>query len=477
VVLLRKYTSSSDTLHLRVPNGSLNNFFLTFQGNATIVFTDAVSHRYTVALHAIAGINFIRRYISLPFAGTDIFVSDKSNQFHLMELRTVAHQKIESVSYDRQSATLVGDWGVHCLQDGKWQLFLSQTSNRGIWELSCASNGSVLFSNGNRMISYTFLKNDIRKQKIYFYPDFSVSSTQLVFSKKDSNYTLRVLPFPQNDQYEPLPADMGIMLDRGPKQWRHKNFELYMWNIHPSVLVLAFDTYFTQAQFLKRIAFFREKQNFQGEILSDNQLMGKHGWNAHNYFAEDLALFFTAADENILSEQEKLLRNILVANGVLRIKSGTYVAGRGALLGFSIQAPILLREQLLGHELMHGLYYTSNAYRRYVWQTWEAIDDEVKDFWRFFLSTLGYAADDEALVVNEFQAYLLQKSQAVLRTYYTQYQYKLIRYRPSSETYIKSFYKKRFDDFIAPSSMLWQYINVYMGIQVPDFRMQSCSTN
>ena len=54
-------------------------------------------------------------------------------------------------------------------------------------------------------------------------------------------------------------------------------------------------SYEIQDAFFKRLAFFVEKAGHAGRIESLSALGGLHGYNAHDYRAEDLARFFDTA--------------------------------------------------------------------------------------------------------------------------------------------------------------------------------------
>ena len=49
--------------------------------------------------------------------------------------------------------------------------------------------------------------------------------------------------------------------------------------------------------FFRRLSYFVEKKGFRGSLMTNSELEGMHGWNAHDYRPEDLALFYTVADK------------------------------------------------------------------------------------------------------------------------------------------------------------------------------------
>jgi hypothetical protein len=223
-----------------------------------------------------------------------------------------------------------------------------------------------------------------------------------------------VLGTVKSTDHAPIPSDLGVLGWYYPQSaWRQPDYELFAWNLYPGILVFDMRSYEVQSRFFKRLAFFVEKRGFRGEMLSDAELAGRHGWNAHNYRPEGLAGFYNvaAAEGVALNQEELLLREILLANGVLRRGDNQeLVAGRGGILSVSQQSSPVLRELLLLHEAYHGVFYANQAFRSGVDAQWESLSDAEREFWRRMLSYLTYDPNDSYLMVNEFQAYLLQQS-------------------------------------------------------------------
>ena len=143
--------------------------------------------------------------------------------------------------------------------------------------------------------------------------------------------------------------------------------------------LLIFDTadYATQSRLFRRLAFFVEKRGFRGRLLTDEDLAGRRGYNAHDYAAPDLARFFTLAQHEgvVLNEAELLLRDVAVMHGIVQPDpGGGWRAGAGAILSISQASSPLLRDLLLRHEALHGLYFTHARYRESVWGGVAAVD-------------------------------------------------------------------------------------------------------
>jgi hypothetical protein len=68
-----------------------------------------------------------------------------------------------------------------------------------------------------------------------------------------------------------------------------------------------------------------------------------------------------------------------------------------------------LRELLVRHEAFHGVFYEEPGFREGVTRVWQALTDEERDYWRRVLGYMTYDPADEYLMINEFQAYLMQQ--------------------------------------------------------------------
>ncbi|MFW6215488.1 MAG: hypothetical protein ACOC45_06035 [Alkalispirochaetaceae bacterium] len=212
---------------------------------------------------------------------------------------------------------------------------------------------------------------------------------------------------------EPVPADMAQILTYPKERWRRQGYELFRWSAYPEILVFDTESYAFQARMFRRLAFFVEKEGFRGTLLSNADLANRHGWNAHNYRPPGLADFYNAVEERsfTLNEEEILLREIVLREGVLlrNEETGRYEPGVGGVLSVSQESWSLLRELLITHEALHGIYYEEPEFRSFVEGIWEEeFTPQEREFWRFFLSYMTYDPDDLYLMQNEMQAYLLQ---------------------------------------------------------------------
>ena len=218
----------------------------------------------------------------------------------------------------------------------------------------------------------------------------------------------------------PLPADPGALLLYDSESWRQPDYELFAWGRFPRILILDTASYAVQSRFFKRLAFFVEKKGCRGRLVSDQEFADLHGFNAHDYRAEDLARFFQAAREQLfaLNPEEELLKQILLANGIIR-DDGVFNPVRGGILSISRNSYPILRRHLLTHECAHGLFFSLPELREASFQAWDRLPEQEQRFWKLFFRWMRYDTDDPYLTVNEYQAYLFQQPRSGVRYYFT----------------------------------------------------------
>ena len=247
---------------------------------------------------------------------------------------------------------------------------------------------------------------------------------------------LEVVPSPARAQapggpvLDPLPADPAAVLLYDLRYWRQPGYELFAWERFPGILIVDTADYEAQDRFFKRLAFFVEKEGYRGRLVTEREMSGRHGYNAHDYRAEDLARFFAEVDAQDfpLNPEEKLLRSILTANGLLRgggktatareTATARVTAGQGAVLSISRESSEPLRALLLTHESLHGLFFTLPRYREACEAAWRDLQEPERKFWRLFLDWGSYDFRDGYLAANEMQAYLLQQPREDLNFYF-----------------------------------------------------------
>jgi len=218
---------------------------------------------------------------------------------------------------------------------------------------------------------------------------------------------------------DPLPADPGALLLYNPASWRQPEYELFAWSRFPHILIMDTASYPVQSRFFKRLAFFVEKRGYRGRLVSNEEFAGLHGFNAHDYRAEDLAGFYQEARKQLfaLNPEEELLKQILLANGVIR-DDGVFCPGKGGILSISRSSYPVLRRHLLTHECAHGLFFSFPEFREASFEAWDRLSEQEQDFWKLFFRWVGYDTEDPYLTVNEYQAYLFQQPRSGVRYYF-----------------------------------------------------------
>ncbi|MDR2134563.1 MAG: hypothetical protein LBP27_05590, partial [Treponema sp.] len=206
----------------------------------------------------------------------------------------------------------------------------------------------------------------------------------------------------------PVSADPGIILDFPREAWRDPRYEVFRWESFPSLLVFDTADYAAQDRLFKRLAFFTEKAGFRGRLAADEEIAGLHGWNAHDYRAEDLARFFDAARKSNfpLLAEERELEEILVESGIVRRNGG---AGEGGVISISRESAAYLRLRFMAHEGFHGLFFIDEDFRNFSRERWEKFPRQAKRFLASFFDFQRYDTGDDYLVVNEFMAHILQQ--------------------------------------------------------------------
>ena len=226
-----------------------------------------------------------------------------------------------------------------------------------------------------------------------------------------------------SEVFVPVRTDPGLILKYPKTNWRVADYEIFEWDRFPGILFFDTRNYDIQDNFFRRMAFFVEKQGYKGRILSNEELQGKHGYNAHDYSPESMADFFNAADKKgiMLNKEEETLRKILLQNGLLISEDGKLKGGTGGLVSISQESADYLRAQLLAHEGWHTLFFRDENYRNYVTAVYYTFDPTSQAFLiDYFKSqpSLGYDTNDEYLMKNEFMAYIMQQGLGAVSDYF-----------------------------------------------------------
>ena len=311
-------------------------------------------------------------------------------------------------------------------------------------------------------------------ETFYFHPPFLGFPPETIEVRglpAEAGLLLRSLPRRDWEKgapsFDPIPTDLRLLAE-GLPVWRRPDFEVFSWNLFPEILLFDTRDYGVQNRLFHRLAFFTEKKGFRGSLQPDGVIQDRHGWNAHNYSAEGLAAFFEAARRASfpLNEMEVWLGEYLLSRGVLKKNADAFAPGRGGVLGVSRESSPAHRRLLLTHEIFHGIYYELPGYRRLVENTWDRLPPEQKEFWKLFLSWMQYDVTDPGLLVNEFQAYLLQQPPGAADEYFrkTVTSRILARY-PERGEWFEELFRRHPRMFAAPAGILSAHLEAALGVR------------
>jgi hypothetical protein len=141
----------------------------------------------------------------------------------------------------------------------------------------------------------------------------------------------------------------------------------------------------------------------------------------NDFLVSELVVFFNLADMGgiQLNAQEIALRKKLIDYRLMVERTGFYQAVKPQAVILSIpqettgklsgpQVSSLARKTILMHEISHAEYYTNPLYANYCRHFWRNVMTEnQRSAFRKFLSSSSYNPDNEEMMVNETQAYLL----------------------------------------------------------------------
>ena len=330
--------------------------------------------------------------------------------------------------------------------NGRTELLIDsdiKDGDSGFIELELSGSGRVLLSEGDKTAEFRF-DAGTEAEKVQLYTSLTGISPEIItFAATDQKFDLhsaRVVAI--QSESSPLPADIGHIIFSDFTDSDESGWNVYSWNIIPEVLIFDTADYKVQARLFKRLAFFVEKPGFVGRLVPNEELEGRHGWNAHDYKPEDLADFFTKAEETgfTLNSEEMELRSLLLDQGIIIRAGSGYMAGRGAVLSVSRETEKSWRYRFLTHECLHGLFFTDTVYKSEIYGAFAELKPEEVEFWKRLLDYRRYDVENTYLLVNEFMAYSLQQPIDEVNDYFKGFLYKkMIAARPYEESFINEF--------------------------------------
>ena len=222
-------------------------------------------------------------------------------------------------------------------------------------------------------------------------------------------------------------ADFSQVLDS-------RTGELTVWQMaeNPSIYIFDFPGLTYQGRSFNRITQFTEQQTTEPypKVLS-NQELARYVEAArrtqadfafgHDVLISELVQFFNFAlrDKVELNPEEIVIREFLMEQGLVRFWRGFYQAMKPGVVVLAIPQtqdrkatePMVspgARYAILLHELAHGEYYANPHYAKFCQRFWyETMTENQRELFKRFLANFNYAVNNEELLINEMQAYLM----------------------------------------------------------------------
>lgn len=251
----------------------------------------------------------------------------------------------------------------------------------------------------------------------------------------------------------PVRTDPGLILNYNKSAWRTLDYEIFEWDRFEQILFFDTRNYNIQDNFFKRMAYFVEKEGYKGTLLTDEQLQGKHGYNAHDYSAVSMANFFNKAlQENFtLNKEEEILKKILLENDLIEFDGTVFIPNEGGIVSISQESAPYLRSTFLAHEGWHTLFFKDEEFRNFTSAVYYTMDQTSIQFLKDYFKSqpgLGYDQNDDYLMHNEFMAYIMQQNISEVSKYFVHLANRgsVIKYTPKLAAYVRNTEGKTFED-------------------------------
>jgi hypothetical protein len=336
------------------------------------------------------------------------------NSFSISIVKENSHSSREHISFNLESLRLVPKW-FGLVQDEDRLRFTPFV----YLDDSSGANIATINPPEKFRLDYPELNTPV------FYDTNAGRNTQQSYSIEvtDEENCFVVLQSSQNRAFplEPITVSPGDAVSFDRNNWRRKNFEVFRWNQFSSILIFDTADYAVQDCLVKRLAFFVEKAGFEGRLSTDEEIAHLHGWNAHDYRAEDLARFFeTARSSNFpLNDEELELKQILLDEKIiLQNDDASIVPGVGAIVSISRESAEYLRYLFIVHESYHGLYFIDKEFEDFCRSRWGRLHPAAKYFITEYFASQRYDTNNEYLMANELMAYCLQQTVGMAGNYF-----------------------------------------------------------
>ena len=251
----------------------------------------------------------------------------------------------------------------------------------------------------------------------------------------------------------PVKTDPGLILNYSKTVWRTLDYEVFEWDRFDRILFFDTRNYDVQDNFFRRMAYFVEKEGYKGTLLTNEQLQGKHGYNAHDYSAVSMASFFNKAlQENFpLNKEEELLKKILIENDLMEFDGNAFIPHENGIVSISQESAPSLRATLFALEGWDTLFFNDESFRNFISAVYYTMDQTSVQFLKDYFKSqpgLGYDQNDDYLMHNEFMAYLMQQRISEVAKYFVHLANRgsVIKYTPELAAYVRKTEGKTFED-------------------------------
>ena len=211
---------------------------------------------------------------------------------------------------------------------------------------------------------------------------------------------------------------------------RSEQAKVFTYGSRGLIRIIDFPDLQTQGRMFNRVVALIERTGAPRSRVMDNdeliqfiRSVGKSETTfayGNDFLISELVVFFNLADMAgiRLHAEEIALRRMLLESRLIVERQGFFQALKPQAVILSIpqestggngpSVSALARKTILMHELSHGEYYTNPLYANYCRSFWRKVMNEAqRAAFRQFLSGSSYNPDNEEMMINETQAYLM----------------------------------------------------------------------
>lgn len=229
----------------------------------------------------------------------------------------------------------------------------------------------------------------------------------------------------------PVAADFKTLLAH-----RSDVLTVFSYENRRNITVLDFPTLAIQGRMFNRLVALIERIGAPRErVLGNDELArfirstGKTEATlayGNDFLVAELVIFFNLADlGNVdLNPEELALRQFLLTQRLMVMRNGFYqsLIPAAVILSLPQERPAdanlppvtaLARQTILAHEIAHAEYYSNPVYANYCRHFWHSVMQESeREAFKKFLARSGYNPENQEMMINETQAYLMHTPDA-----------------------------------------------------------------